>query len=141
MSSGFALAGLAPLLFLPVIIAQWIGVLGLGKCGRDGPWWCMMIGTALGTLGILVNTALMIVMFTNVDSLSAIGGDPFWKVAPFMASSGISGLGSLLFFVGFAIHGVLASRLVQRVEELETIAAAQGAELDQHRTEHARRPL
>ena len=46
----------------------------------------------------------------------------------------LSGLGSLLFAIGFAIHGQQASKADQRITELETIAKVQGDELNRLRS-------
>lgn len=112
---------------LPVLISQWVGILGLGKARRNGAWWCMMsgvCGTTLGTLsyGVLI---LMLAKF----SLSSSPTLMYYYFIP----TGLSGLGSLLFAIGFAIHGQQASKTDQRITELETIAKAQGEELNRLR--------
>lgn len=52
---------------------------------------------------------------------------------PIAAISGFSGLGSLLFYIGFAIHGMQASNGQKRISELEAIANAQDEELQRLR--------
>lgn len=39
------------LISLPILIFQWVGILGLGKTKRNAAWWCMMIGSCCMTLG------------------------------------------------------------------------------------------
>lgn len=127
MSYGYLGYGMF-LLMLPILIGQWVGILGLGKANRNGAWWCMMSGVGCGTLGAIGSTVFMILMMTGIS-----GGLSF-ATASAIAASGLSGLGSLLFAIGFAIHGQQASRVNQRVVELEAIAAAQSEELNSHRT-------
>jgi NAD-dependent DNA ligase len=47
--------------------------------------------------------------------------------------SAIPALGSLLFAMGFAIHGLRAARLANRVRELEQLTAAMSEEINQLR--------
>jgi hypothetical protein len=128
MSSSFM--GFGGLLFsLPMLIGQWVGILGLGKVNRNAAWWCMMSGICCTTLGTISSVITMGLLISNIRSLSS-GGLQFFFLIPY----GLSGLGSLLFAIGFAIHGQQASRVHQRITELEAIAAAQGEELNRHRT-------
>lgn len=46
-----------------------------------------------------------------------------------MTLGAFKGLRSLVFTIGFAIHGQQASKTHQRITELESIASAQGEEL------------
>ena len=127
MTSNFM--GFAGLLFtLPILIGQWVGILGLGKGDRNMAWWFMMIGICCTTLGGIGTWLYMGLMLTNGSFLRSSG---FMGV--FMAASALTGLGSLLFTVGFAIHGQQASKTQQRIAELEAIAAAQGEELNRQR--------
>lgn len=112
---------------LPILIGQWIGILGLGKANRNGAWWWMMSGVGCSTLGAIGSTLFMILMMTGMSGGMSFGA------ASVIASSSLSGLGSLLFAIGFAIHGLQASRAQQRITELEAIAAAQSEELNRHR--------
>ncbi len=125
MSSIFG-AGFGFLLMLPVLIAQWIGVIALGRSGRHPAWWCMMLGTALTTIGAVLSILAMVIMFTGS---SQFGGMNSLGVS-FLIVSGISGLGSLVFAVGFAMHGLRSKRVEHRVEELESLIAAQGEQLN-----------
>ncbi|HEX7260847.1 MAG TPA: hypothetical protein VF258_03450 [Luteolibacter sp.] len=123
--------GFGSLLFsLPVLIGQWIGILGLRKTGRNPAWWFTMVGICCSTLGLIVYAIFMGLMASGQSHLlhsSSI------EVSIF-ACRGFSALGSLLFAIGFAVHGLRASRIHQRVTELEAIAAAQSDELDRLRS-------
>lgn len=131
MTSNFM--GFAGLLFtLPILIGQWVGILGLGKGDRNMAWCFMMIGICCTTLGTIGTWLYMGLMLTNGFSFLRSYG--FTGV--FMAASVLTGLGSLLFAVGFAIHGQQASKTQQRIAELEVIAAAQGEELNRQRVSY-----
>ncbi len=115
--------GFGSLLALPVLVAYWVGVISLGKSGRNGAWWCMMIGTVLTTLGLFASVASMVMMYlTGFGSISGLGD---YYVIVIVAASSLSGLGSLLFGIGFAIHGLKHRRVYERAEELENVIAAQ----------------
>ncbi len=115
------------LISLPVLIAQWVGILGLGKRERNGAWWCMFSGICCTTFGSIVSTLFIGLMMAGISSHSY---GPGVSIA---LSTGLSGLGTLLFAVGFAIHGQQASKVKQRIADLEAIAAAQGEELNRQR--------
>jgi len=123
--------GFGVLLFsLPVLIGQWVGILGLGKNERNPAWWCMFAGiccTTLGTIGSVLFIGLMMAGLSSPPSSMSYG------VFSMMISGGLSGLGSLLFSIGFAIHGQQASKVRQRITDLEAITAAQGEELNRQR--------
>ena len=123
----FAGGAVTLLSILPLLIAQWIGVLGLAKCGRSGEWWCMLIGTALTSL----STALQIANLVFMGFLSS--GGPSDLMMVYMAVGGISLLGGLLFMVGFAMHGHRSSRIRSRITELEMMNLAQATELERLR--------
>jgi hypothetical protein len=129
MSYGFM--GFGMFIFtLPILIGQWVGILYLGKVQRNAAWWWMIFGigcTTLGTLGSIASAGLMM---SGIGSPS--GSMPAGTYA-MVAAGGLSGLGSLLFTIGFALHGMHASRRFQRISELEAITAAQGEELNRHR--------
>jgi hypothetical protein len=121
MSSIFG-GGIGFLLVLPVLIAQWIGVIALGKSGRHPAWWCMMVGTVLTTISAVLSVLAMVIVVTGT------GGYGFG--VSFLIVSGLWGLGSLVFAVGFAMHGLRSNRVMHRVEELESLIAAQGEQLN-----------
>lgn len=50
-----------------------------------------------------------------------------------IAFSAIPALGSLLFAIGFAIHGLKATRAASRLQELEQLTAAMSEEINQLR--------
>lgn len=114
MGVGFLLSS------VPLLIGQWVGIIGLGKANRNAAWWCMMIGILGTTLGIISFSVFLWLPQTGFRALS-------------FGSSILSRLGSLLFAIGFTIHGLQASKIHQRITELETIAAAQGEELNRLR--------
>lgn len=121
MSSIFG-AGIGFFLVFPILIAQWFGVVGLAKNGRNGAWWCMAVGTGLTTIGSILTPIVYFALMRNS------GG--FEKIGIYLAiAGGVSGLGSLIFVVGFAIHGMKSRRMYARVEELESVLAAQGEQL------------
>lgn len=114
------------LIYLPVLIAQWIGVVNLAKTGRRGEWWSMLIGTILITLGPILQ--MFILTFIKFGS-----GDPMSTVETWMLIGGISTLGSLLFAAGFGVHGYRSSRRHDRITELEMMNLAQATELERLR--------
>lgn len=115
--------GLGFLLTLPVLIAQWLGILGLGKRERNTAWKCMLAGICCNTLGTLS------MILYSLGMMFGIGHG----ISGIIALSSLSGLGSLLFFIGFAIHGQKGSVSQTRINELEAIATAQGEELNRLR--------
>lgn len=116
---------LSSLVTLPVLVAQWVGILGLRHANKDGAWWTMAIGVALSTLGIVLYVGGMFLWST----LGGRGGGSFVMIA----ASSVPALGSLLFAIGFAMHGLRAARAAQRVQELEQLAAAMSEEINQLR--------
>ena len=129
MSVGF---GMVFLFGLPVLIAQWVGVIALGKAGRTGAWWSMLVGvttSTLGTFGSVFATYLMAYFMGSGGSNQYMIG--LWIV------SGLSGLGSLLFMIGFALHGLKSKSLVERILELETVLTAQGEQLARQQSDSA----
>jgi hypothetical protein len=124
MSSGI---GFAFLFGLPVLIGQWVGVIALAKAGRNGAWWCMLTGTVLTTLGSIASILSLWFMIGGRGGSGSGGMDTVMVIM--MVVSGAAGLGSLLFAIGFAMHGMRAKSMVQRIEELESVLAAQGEQL------------
>src|SRR4051794_7054218 len=98
-----SLSGIGFFLFaIPALIAQWIGVVKLSKHGRGGEWWWMLAGTALTTLGpILQLVGALLMGMTSSGSTTSL-------ITSMIIFGGFSPLGALLFTIGFAIH---ASRL------------------------------
>jgi hypothetical protein len=108
-------------LLLPICITQWIGVITIGKRRRGLPWWLMLAGVSLSSLGGLFS------IFATVAITSQYGGPSgLWMAfLPGVAS----GLGSLLFILGFMFHAFSFRRLVDRVAELEQVIEAQNEQL------------
>lgn len=110
---------------LPVLIAQWIGVVKLSKLGRPGEWWCMLTGTILASLSpILQILGIFLMGMSSGGSAMSIG-------VVFAVIGAVTALGSLLFAIGFAIHATKQSSLRDRISELEMITLAQSTELQQ----------
>lgn len=117
------------LISLPILICQWMGILGLGKANRSKGWWCMMTGVCGTTLGTVFSSVFIGLMMAGLPSIFGPNSTYY-----FLIPSSLSGLGSLLFAIGFAMHGQQASKTQQRISELESIANAQSEELNRHRT-------
>ena len=127
MTSSFL--GFGALFFaLPMLVCQWLGIFGLSKINRNASWWCMVVGAGASTLGSIGSSVFVVLMMMNLSSFGSSGG-----MLPIAAISGFSGLGSLLFYIGFAIHGMQASNGQKRISELEAIANAQDEELQRLR--------
>ena len=116
--------GFGSLLALPVLVAYWVGVISLGKSGRNVAWWCMMIGMALSTLGMLGSLVSMGIMFSGFRTGGGVGSTDS-RMVLMMVISGIGGIGSLLFAIGFAMYGLKSRRASERTEELERVLEAQ----------------
>ena len=112
------------LVTLPVLVAQWIGILGLRHGGKGGAWWSMAAGVALSTLGAVTSIASMFLLS---------GGWGSGEMLALIAFSAIPALGSLLFAIGFAMHGLRATRAASRLQELEQLTAAMSEEINQLR--------
>ncbi|WAC19335.1 hypothetical protein OVA24_19085 [Luteolibacter sp. SL250] len=109
---------------MPILIAQWIGVVKLSKHGRRGDWWCMVTGTALATLNPFLQVA-------GAFLFRSLGGDTvIFNVLMF---GGLSALGGLLFAIGFVLHAMRLSNLQNRISELEMMNLAQATELERIR--------
>ena len=122
--------GIGFLLSLPVLIAQWVGVIAIGKSGRNGAWWCMMLGTALSSLGILASVLALIMAASNFGSPGAVASSLEVITMAILGISVLAGFGSLLFGIGFAMHGLQHRRAKERAEELESVIAAQSEHLE-----------
>jgi hypothetical protein len=119
---------LGSLVTLPVLVAQWVGILGLRHIEKSGAWWSMAVGVVLSTAGLVINIAsrfFLHVVFGSSDSL-------------FVILASIPALGSLLFAIGFAMHGLKASRSASRMLELEQLTAAMSEEINQLRDKASR---
>lgn len=106
---------------LPVLVAQWIGIVGLDRAGRSGAWWSMAAGVILSTLGFVTSFAGAFLSGNGSEYLVLI------------VIAAIPSLGSLLFAIGFAMHGLKAARSASRMQELEQLAAAMSEEINQLR--------
>jgi hypothetical protein len=114
---------------LPMLIAQWVGILGLRHAGKNGAWWSMAAGVASGTIGVVAAVAGLVLMTTYRGS----GGGPNIGNVAMIAGSTLPALGNILFAIGFAMHGLQAARAANRMQELEQLAAAMSEEITQLR--------
>ena len=124
--SGYFMLG--TLVTLPVLVAQWVGILGLRHTEKSGAWWSMAVGVVLSTAGLVMNIAsrfFLHVVFGSPDTF-------------FVILASIPALGSLLFAIGFAMHGLKASRSASRMQELEQLTAAMSEEINQLRDKASR---
>lgn len=130
MSASFFGVGFTFLIALPVLIAQWVGVVALRRSGRDGAWWCMLLGTMLSSLGVLASAVFTILLVSRVSGMGGGGGSAMETMMMVgVALGGVSSLGSVLFMIGFAIHGLKSGRQAERIAELELVLSAQQEEL------------
>jgi hypothetical protein len=139
MTSATSWIGIGTLvLFLCLMSGIWAGLWGLWKARRGAAWWLMCIGTAFGTLGPILysgGTWMLMNSFRDVGTSSpsvALGGSMALPIL-LMAGGLMIPAGMLLFTIGFAIHGLAASRVAARAEELETLAAAMTEEINRLR--------
>ena len=106
---------------VPVLVAQWIGIVGLDRAGRSGAWRSMAAGVILSTLGFVTSFAGAFLSGNGSEYLVLI------------VIAAIPSLGSLLFAIGFAMHGLKAARSASRMQELEQLTAAMSEEINQLR--------
>lgn len=115
-----------------MLVALWIGVIGLAKAGRGGAWWTMLAGVSLLSLGLVVMIGGSILVFQTISvSTGSRGPGPSFEWAQMVMIGGtISlGLGFLLYAIGFALHGFQARRVQERIVELEMVIEAQNEQL------------
>jgi len=120
---------------LGVVIAIWIGLVGLGRTRRGVAWWLMASGAVLNTIGPIA-LVVGIVLWSNAMSRAfATAGPPRGPTIPSGATTLTIGgsaaipIGMLLFGIGFAIHGMRAARTQERVGELEQLTQAMDEEI------------
>jgi hypothetical protein len=117
------LVGLVPL------IAQWIGLMAM-RDQRTGAWWTMITGTTIQTLGTLGVAVAMTLMFTVLGASGGNSPDTLIRYSSVMMFTGLAaGGGSLLFAVGFAIHGLSRRAGREREQQLEAMTATMAEEL------------
>ncbi len=121
---------LGGLIGLPVLIAYWIGVVALRKSGSRPAWWCMLIGVSFSTLGMISSVGFGVWMSFNMAGTTGFSDYFIW----FTVLSGLSGLGSLLFAIGFVLHALKLRRRGDRARELEAIVEAQNEQLSRQGT-------
>lgn len=94
-------------------------------------WWTMLSGVVLVVLGIamwLVGISGFVEFYSGSPT-----GRPAWHgmVAPI--GLGAFFLGILLFSLGFCVHAFRASRMDERLRELEDLASSMGDEMSRMR--------
>ncbi len=119
------------LVMLPVLIAQWVGVVGLRRAGKSGAWWSMATGTACSTIAPILSMLAMSLIFPRLSGSSTSVYGSISTLA--IAFSGLSMLGGLLFAIGFAMHGLKATRAASRMQDLEQLTAAMSEEIEKLR--------
>ena len=122
----FSLIGL---ISLPILIAQWVGVIGLRRGPRGLAWGLMTAGMAVNTLSLFLPVILAFA------ARNGPAGSFGWM---YFSSTLVSTSGAMLFAVGFAMHGLRSARAIERQGELEQLAAAMSEEIDRLREQAAR---
>lgn len=120
----FSIVPLAYLLALPLLIALWIGVLAIRRTRRTGAWWTMLAGVICSSLGALYPVAAFLLVALNGSSS---GPAPASRI---IAGTALPLFGSLLFAIGFALHGLKAAAAANRQRELEELTTAMSAEIE-----------
>lgn len=121
-------------IWLPVLVGLWVGVVGLGKAGRGVAWWMMLGGMSSVSLGLIVTVIGSFLLFQNVSARMAGpggGSSPGVDSTTYIMMGGVGalGIGVLLFAIGFALHGFQARRSRERISDLEMLIEAQNEQL------------
>ena len=116
------------LVIIPVLIGQYIGVIGLARTRRDRAWSSMAAGTVLQTIGLILTLVTLTWVKNNTGQWR-----PLDLVSFFTISRSCSLFGTLLFAIGFALMGWKAARRGDRITELELMNLAQATELERLR--------
>jgi hypothetical protein len=107
---------------LVLFLAKWTGVIFLRRSAARLPWALMVAGVAVTTL----ITAASLLAFVLPSSPLRISEAYQWI--------GLGHhFGNVTFAIGFALHGMQASRAGSRVQELEQVAAAMSEEMSRMR--------
>ncbi len=114
------------IVFIPILIAQWIGVIVLGKSERKAAWWMMLAGVSMITLGSISSTLFYV--FSYLMSPGAYASSMKWMLI-YSVTTMLSAFGSLFFMAGFVMYAFKARRVHERVAELEMIITAQNEQL------------
>lgn len=109
---------LGPVMLLVSLVPAWVGAIALRKACPSSGAKVLFIGCVLSTVGLAA------VLLFAVFALGVGMDGPALQIAAVVASMAIP-VGMLVFMVGFALHGLQSARVVDRITELETIAAAQ----------------
>lgn len=120
-----SILGLLPL--LAFLILAWVGSLPLRKAVPQSGAKLLFIGCVTMTVGAFLALALGLVATMNN---SGYGVPAMLGLVGYLAIL----LGLLVFMIGFALHGLQIGRVVERITELETVAAAQQEEIERLQT-------
>ncbi|MBK1828952.1 hypothetical protein [Haloferula rosea] len=105
-------------MLLAFLVPAWVGAVALRKARPSSGAKVLFIGCVVSTVGIVLTLLLVVAGF-------AMGmNGPGLQIAALVSYLTIP-VGMLVFMVGFALHGLQSARVVDRITELETIAAAQ----------------
>jgi hypothetical protein len=113
---------LASLGALVVFVAKCAGVIVVRRSAAKLPWWLMVAGVVVSTL------ASILPRFGLVFNAS-----PFASFAPTALLWLAPQLGSMMFFIGFAMYAMQAARAANRSSDLEQLTAAMSEEIDRLR--------
>lgn len=131
-----SLFGLTYFVALPILVAQWIGVVMVGKGRRGGGWWCMLFGVIVQTLMAVASPVVWLWLVPRLmNSFTATPGGMPTVAYLSMGLAFLSGAGSLLFMIGFALHAMGFRRVCDRVTELEMVIEAQQEQLSREKQE------
>ncbi|TAE78385.1 MAG: hypothetical protein EAZ84_00945 [Verrucomicrobia bacterium] len=101
-------------LSIAALIAQCIGLIGLRRAGKNAAWWTMCAGLILQAVSVLASFALGIIPTVPMVLTIAFSLPLF---------------SSLIFAIGFTLHGLRAARAADRLAELENLASAMSEEI------------
>jgi len=108
---------------IAAFVAQCAGIIGLRRAGKDAAWWTMCAGLFLHIVGTLA----------SYIGIYAIGGTAHASQVLTIISASLPLFSSLIFAIGFAIHGSRAARAADRLAELENLATAMSDEINRLR--------
>jgi hypothetical protein len=112
-----------PSIGIAAFAAQCAGIIGLRRAGKNAAWWTMHTGLILHIVGILA----------SYIGIFAIGRTAHALPVLMIIGGSLPLLSSLIFAIGFAIHGSRAARAADRLAELENFATAMSEEINRLR--------
>jgi len=109
---------------LPILFAQWVGILAFRRGPRGASWILMLCGAIISAL--VQSYRFLSLLLPILGASGGLGRNDWLTYLP----SFVGIFGSALFFVGFALHGLKAARTAERQAELEQLTAAMAGEID-----------